>query len=118
MLENNYGYIYRITNKLNNKFYIGKRTCKADEKQKYDYMSSCIPLVADIKRYGKENFTKEIIKWCEGPKSLTYFEAYYQFTEKVLHPETNSYNGNILGKFFKRDSMWFNEIIKPKDDLF
>lgn len=107
MLENNYGYIYKITNLLTGKFYIGKRQCKMDEKQKKEYMSSCVPLVADIKRLGKENFKKEIIQWCKGPKSLTYWELYWQIKLEVLHPETNSYNGNILGKFFRKDPMWW-----------
>jgi len=34
-------------------------------------------------------------------KQLTYFEMYYQMRENVLH--VDSYNDNILGKFFRKD---------------
>lgn len=51
-------YIYRITNKVNGKTYIGQH------KYKYindDYMGSGILLHRAFKKYGKENFSKEII---------------------------------------------------------
>jgi hypothetical protein len=32
---------------------------------------------------------------------MSYWEVYYQFELKVLHIE--SYNDNIIGKFFRKD---------------
>ena len=53
------GYIYKTTNLINNKIYIGKR-----QKQKFDagYIGSGKKLKSAIKHYGKNNFKCEIIE--------------------------------------------------------
>lgn len=123
-----YGYIYKTTNLLTGKFYIGKKaylhkkrkkltkkelaaiTTKG-RKPKYkveyvdsdwkNYFGSSIELKADIEKYGKENFKVEKIMDCKTKKSLSYWETYYQFHYDVLRQET--YNGNILGRFYRKD---------------
>ncbi len=51
--------IYKITNLINSKIYIGK-----DSKNNPDYMGSGVYIRRAIKKYGIENFTKEIVEYC------------------------------------------------------
>jgi hypothetical protein len=54
---------------------------------------------------GKENeFKREIFEFCYSKKALSYLEVYYQFKHNVLSNE-NSINENILGKFFRKDTL-------------
>jgi len=53
-------YIYKITNLINNKIYIGLSTKSVEESTKY--YGSGILIKEAIQKYGKENFTKEIIE--------------------------------------------------------
>lgn len=125
------GFIYIITNLTNGKFYIGKKILKNKTKQKigkkelskitgqgrrplkktvikesdwFLYYGSCIELNDDIKKIGKENFKREIIKFVYNKKQLSYWEIYYQMMYKVLEKSDDEcYNLNILGKYFKKD---------------
>ncbi len=105
------GFIYRITNKHNNRMYIGKKQCKSTVKKKplkgktrrryveketdwKCYTSSSTNVNEDIAQYGKEEFLFEIIRWCKSKFELAYFEAKIQFDEEVLLKE-EYYNGII-----------------------
>lgn len=60
-------YVYEITNNLNKKKYIGKRsTHLAIEKD--NYWGSGIAIKQAIKKYGKENFSKTILHICTSEK--------------------------------------------------
>lgn len=50
--------IYKITNRLNNKFYVGKH--KTEDKDD-GYFGSGLLLERAVKKHGKENFVKEIL---------------------------------------------------------
>lgn len=55
-----YHYLYKITNLINNKIYIGiHSTDKLDD----DYFGSGLALKRAVKKHSKENFKKEILEW-------------------------------------------------------
>ncbi len=64
--------IYKITNNVNGKIYIGQH-CKNDT----DYMGSGTLLKRAFQKYGKENFTKEIIEICLDKEALNIAEKYW-----------------------------------------
>jgi hypothetical protein len=106
-----YGFIYRITNLINNKKYIGKKQCltilkkrplkgkrnKRHEIKETDwkiYTSSSKELNADIILHGKDKFKFEILQWCSSKWELSYCEAKLQFELEVLLRD-DYYNGII-----------------------
>ena len=69
-------YVYEITNLINDKKYIGKRSCKCPiEKDKY--MGSGTSLKRAFKKYGKENFNKRIIAICDTVEDAYKLEEKY-----------------------------------------
>lgn len=64
------------------------------------YQSSCLPLQQAIKQKGVKAFTFEILEFCKDKRELSYKEVWWMFKLNVL--EVDSYNGNILGRFFKQ----------------
>ena len=105
------GFVYEITNITNGRKYIGKklarfkrsrpplkgrknkRRFKVDSDWK-DYFGSSDDLTIDVKRLGKDKFTREILFYCYSKAELSYVEAREQFARKVL--ESNDYyNGHI-----------------------
>lgn len=81
-----YHFVYKITNILNKKFYIGKHST---ENLDDGYMGSGVVIRNAIKKYGKENFTKEIIKFFDSDQTAYEFE--YEITEGI-EKDKNSYN--------------------------
>jgi hypothetical protein len=105
------GFIYCITNLLDGRRYIGKKKStfkktsiktiklKNGEKRKkkirslvpsdWDtYYGSSEELKKDVETLGKENFKREITRWCRTLSELTYFEAREQFvTDCLLYPD-------------------------------
>lgn len=63
-------YVYIIENKINGKKYIG--FCKDDDSIKY--MGSGVRLKAAFEKYGKDNFTKEILKYFDTESEARYYE--------------------------------------------
>ena len=69
-------YVYEITNLVNGKKYIGKRSCKCPiEEDKY--MGSGILISKSIKKYGKENFRKDILEICNSEEIAFEREKYW-----------------------------------------
>ena len=111
------GFVYLITNKTNERKYIGKKLAKfskttyktvklkngTKKKKKIrtkvdsdwrDYYGSSPNLQTDIDTLGKENFTREILFYCTSKAECSYVEAREQFSRKVLESD-EYYNGHI-----------------------
>lgn len=69
-------YIYKTVNNLNGKFYIGRRSTNGIL-DKDTYLGSGLALKNAIKKYGKENFIKEIIETCPDFETLCKREVYW-----------------------------------------
>ena len=128
--EDNFGFVYKITNLTDGKFYIGKKVFWNNKKHKLTkkqlaeqtgpgrkptfeviktesdwktYWGSNKQLLADIKILGEDHFECLILQVCKTKKQLTYYEMHYQCKFECLVSPLMSYNDNILGKFFTKD---------------
>ena len=70
-IKDPYGFIYITTNLINGKRYLGQKIF--DEKWK-GYLGSGVVLRAAIKKYGKENFSRNIINICYSADELNSIE--------------------------------------------
>lgn len=70
-------YIYRITNNINNKTYIGQHKYCKSLLVEDGYMGSGVILKKAQKKYGIENFTKEIITIAMSRSEANVLEKYY-----------------------------------------
>lgn len=64
--------IYKTTNLINNKFYVGKDTINNS-----NYFGSGFLIKKAINKYGIENFKKEILEKCETREELNIREIYW-----------------------------------------
>lgn len=69
-----YGYIYKTTNLINNKIYIGQHKSSVFDEH---YMGSGKMISDAIKKYGKDNFKCEILEWCESRQDADTKERLY-----------------------------------------
>jgi hypothetical protein len=110
------GFCYRITNLQTGAIYIGKKNFSSTRKKKLakrdlsavtkesdwrDYYGSSKQIQEDVAKLGESSFHREIIALACSKKHLSYLELKHQFINDVL--SINSYNGNILGRFYPRD---------------
>jgi hypothetical protein len=111
------GFVYLITNNISGRKYIGKKLAKFSKisykvvklkngnkkrkriKSKIDsdwqlYYGSNDQLNRDIVELGVDNFTREILFYCNSKASCSYIEAREQFNHRVLESD-DYYNGQI-----------------------
>ena len=69
-----YNYIYKITNKINGKIYIGKHST---DNLNDEYMGSGVLIKKAEQKYGIENFTKEYLAFCDNEETLNWLERFY-----------------------------------------
>lgn len=111
------GFVYLITNNISGRKYIGKKLAKfarttyktvklkngTKKKKKIrgkidsdwrEYYGSSDQLTADVTQLGSENFTREILYYCQSKAECSYIEAREQFRRRVLESD-DYYNGHI-----------------------
>ena len=109
MIGDYYGFVYRITNLVDGKQYIGKKffysskTKQVKGKKKrlkvssdwQTYYGSNDILKKDVIMHGQDQFKREIIHLCKTKGECGYLEAKEQFTNGVLESD-NFYNNWIM----------------------
>ena len=98
-------YIYKIINKINGKWYIGKHNGSDP-----NYMGSGKVLKQAYKKYGVVNFEKVIIETCSTEEELNIREAYWiSITNAIKNPESyNLVDGGTGGD--RREFIHYNKI--------
>lgn len=104
------GYVYKITNKENGKFYIGKR-----QKPYFDtnYWGSNRQLLIDIAIKGREIFTREVIDTAETIDELVMKEIYHIRNSGAISKGYNKTKGGE-GYMVKKDSV-IKEVYSTSD---
>lgn len=80
-------YVYKITNKINGKFYIGKKSSKNIDD---NYYGSGVVIRQAIKKYGIDNFQKEILKTFNTSEEAFLYESTLVTTDLIN--DKNCYN--------------------------
>lgn len=91
------GYIYLITNKINNKTYVGQRKLSKDKSWR-SYMGSGVAIKLAISKYGKNNFTKSLLQYAYSQNDLNNLEIEY-INSYGFNDKDKSYNltNNLSG---------------------
>jgi hypothetical protein len=115
VLDDYVGFVYCITNLIDNKKYIGKKLLKfrrtkvvKGKKKKLlvesdwkKYWGSNKNLIADVEALGEDKFAREILKFCKSKGECNYYEAKLQFERAVLETDTY-YNDWIMVRVHKK----------------
>jgi group I intron endonuclease len=98
IIKQNTAYVYIITNKINGKKYIGSsRKSQIDE----NYYGSGKVIKNALKKYGKNNFTRDILWQGEGDArdiEHQWLEYFHASTNPSFYNLTNDAKGNNLHK--------------------
>lgn len=94
-----YGYIYKTTNLLNGKIYIGQHKASTFDAS---YFGSGKIFNKVLKKHGKKNFICEILEWCETREIINDREIYYIDKYKAKDPEIG-YNLADGGNYWSCD---------------
>lgn len=92
-----YYYVYQITNLVNSKIYVGKHKSLKHPLDN-EYFGSGKQITSAIKKYGKENFTKEVLYFCSSIEEMNHREAEIVTEEFVKRKDTyNMHKGGPGG---------------------
>jgi group I intron endonuclease len=101
------GYIYKITNLINNQAYIGQTT-QHDPNTRWKahvravkYGNGCPVLSNAIKKYGAENFKFEVLIICFDTDVIRYEQSYISKYKTIVPNGYNVQEGGNVGGMFK-----------------
>ena len=72
--QERYGYVYKITNNINGKIYVGQKKSPTVVEA---YWGSGRIITQSIKKNGLANFSREILEWCNSKEQLDNREIYW-----------------------------------------
>lgn len=95
--EKKYYYIYKITNLITKKIYIGQRCSDISPEKDFRYLGSGVVIGRSKKKHGIENFKKEIIEICEiaelDSKEVFWIKEFDSMNQKVGYNLCEGGNG-------------------------
>src|SRR5574343_63886 len=103
-------YIYKITNKINNKIYIGLTEQKNPKLRWYRHLSNSKlnvkgVLYNAIRKYGKENFDFDVFLYCFNSNTLVemekFFISYFNSTKRNIGYNVSA-GGELLAEATKK----------------
>ena len=96
-------YIYITTNNINGKKYLGQRKSQKKNIENDIYFGSGILIVKALKKYGKENFSKEIIFTCDNRKDIDFAEIDFIKKYRCLENKDIWYNRDAGGQKWRAE---------------
>ncbi len=98
-------YIYKITNKVTGKIYVGRGTIRTKTygPEKDHYYGSGRVIKRSLEKYGKENHTKEILEYCETRDQVIERETFWIQELDAMNPEVG-YNMTLDSLGFTTDT--------------
>lgn len=109
-----YYLIYKITNRLNNKIYVGKH--KTEDKSD-GYFGSGTLLKRSVEKHGKENFSKEILIECSSEEEMNQKEADIVDEDFIARDDTYNIKLGGQGGFDHINKNGLNNNGKTKEQL-
>lgn len=117
MIGDYMGFVYVITDKSNEKKYVGKKLFKSKrrlpplkgktrrrikivETDWQDYFGSSDEVKMLVEERGRDNFIREILHLCNTKGEMGYLELYEQMTRNVLL-RSDYYNGIVQAKIHR-----------------
>lgn len=109
LLDNYIGFVYCISDTINNKKYIGKKLFKKTKRRQIkgkskrfliasdwkEYFGSNKELIDKVSELGYTNFKREILRLCTSKGECSYFEAKAQFEVGAILKPDQYYNAWI-----------------------
>ena len=115
-----FGYVYLIVNRTTRKKYIGRKyftQCRkprggkrrvSSESDWKKYYGSSPELKQDVKEFGRNSFSREILSLHTTKGKVNFEETRQLFLNNVLTESLDDgtpafYNSNILGRYYRKD---------------